>query len=86
MFKIKQILKLDDKFNVVRCEEYHDNELMYYEINKYDYKNRVLERETEEMICYFESYPHIKCVKKMICKYITIDIGFTKDLNIASLD
>lgn len=57
MFKIKQILKFDENYNIIRYEEYQGNKLIYWENLKY-HLGKVLEKETEEKIYYYESYPH----------------------------
>lgn len=81
MFKIKQKIITDSKYNVIRCEEYQGDKLIYWENNRYTFDNRLLEKETNYGIYNYKKYPHtIKYFPYQVAKYITITVGFTNNL------
>lgn len=89
MFKLKQKVYFDEDYNVIRYEEYHDNELTYWENNKYSpISGKLLSKETINGTEWFDLYPHkikmdyennklnISYVPVSAIQNIQINIGF----------
>ena len=76
MFKVKQKIILDNKYNVTHYEEFVDGELIYKEDNVYDYNGNLIKKENNQGLYYIRPDGHIIHQLYMIAKYITVEIGF----------
>lgn len=80
MFKIKQKVIFDDNFNVIKLEEYQDDELMYWEERNYNGLNSLLKTKSSEGEFHYHEYPHkIYFVPNCVIKHINIDFKINGD-------